>query len=164
MLIPQSRKPIQIFIIRTIGMWAPSGVNDQTLSKNDLHIRLRSIEGHDSYLSSGDKPKFISFWATWCPPCIAELPAIQSLYNEFSEEMDFYLITTDEPEKVVAFLSQKKYQLPVYYQLQQLSPALDHNSIPYTVVVDTSGKVLFEASGARNWNSKKVKEAIRKSR
>jgi hypothetical protein len=80
-----------------------------------------------------------------------------------SDEMDFYLITSDEPEKVNAFLKQKKYQLPVYYQLQQLSPALDHNSIPYTVVIDASGKLLFEATGARNWDSKKVKEAIRKS-
>lgn len=163
MLIPQTRKPVQVFIIRTIGMWAPSLAEDQALGKDDLHIRLRSMEGYDTYLSSGDKPKFISFWATWCPPCIAELPAIQSLYNEMSDEMDFYLITSDEPEKVNAFLKKKKYQLPVYYQLQQLSPALDHNSIPYTVVIDASGKLLFEATGARNWDSKKVKEAIRKS-
>lgn len=97
----------------------------------------------------------INFWATWCPPCIAEMPNFQKVYDEYGDEVIFVFATTDGQEKVETFMNNKGYQLPIYYY-QYLPDAFQHSSIPTTFILNRKGEIVFEKVGAYKWDGKSV--------
>lgn len=97
----------------------------------------------------------INFWATWCPPCIAEMPNFQDSYNEYGDRVSFIFATSDEEGKVDAFMAKKGYDLPVYYY-QYVPKAFEHTSIPTTFILNRKGEVVFEKVGAYKWDGKSV--------
>jgi thiol-disulfide isomerase/thioredoxin len=97
----------------------------------------------------------INFWATWCPPCIAEMPNFQDAYNKYGDRVSFIFATSDNEEKVDAFMLKKGYDLPVYYY-QYLPDAFSHNSIPTTYILNRRGEIVFEKVGAYKWDGKSV--------
>ena len=56
----------------------------------------------------------LNFWATWCPPCIAELPSMQKLYNDYKDKVRFVFVTNEDKATIEAFLAEKGYDLPIY--------------------------------------------------
>lgn len=74
-------------------------------------IRFRELEEYIA-TSADDKVKVINFWATWCAPCVKELPFIDSLRNTYSpDEVEVLLVSLDFPDelaKVNTFLQRKK--------------------------------------------------------
>jgi thiol-disulfide isomerase/thioredoxin len=65
-------------------------------------FKLKDLEGNLVQLDDfKGKPVLINFWATWCGPCRFEMPAIQSRYNEYGDELVVIAINFDEPEQVV---------------------------------------------------------------
>lgn len=144
-------------------MWAPMKEDGTKLSREQYSVNVLRTDGKWSNPAEGSKPVFINFWAIWCPPCIAEMPAIQELYDEMKGEVDFYILTQDDQEKVKQFMQKGTYTFPVGYPSGPLPAALEHSSIPFTIVLAPDGTVLFKSTGARNWNSDKVKKALRAS-
>ena len=106
------------------------------------------------------KVVFISYWATWCPPCIAELPTIEKLYADYGDQVNFMLISNERSETVRLFLEKKGYDLPVYLSRMQAPKALFERSIPTTYIIDGDGKILMKETGAADWNSEKVREVL----
>jgi thiol-disulfide isomerase/thioredoxin len=155
-LIPASRKEISSFAIRIIstspGTLKPD--EQKTVSYEALQWRLISIEGKEVQLSDfKGKPVFINFWATWCPPCVAELPEISDLYQSYRDEVVFLLITDESAETVRNFMKQKNYDLPVYFIQSSVPNIFGTNSIPATFVVSPENKIVIEKRGAAKWNS-----------
>lgn len=99
----------------------------------------------------------INFWATWCPPCVAEMPSFQKLFRDYGDEVTFLFVAEDEPEKVNEFLKKKEYSLPVYYSTSQAPADLVAPSIPKTYIIDKEGKIVVNKTGAANWNSAAVR-------
>ncbi len=97
---------------------------------------------------------FLNFWATWCPPCVAELPEIQRIYDAYGDKVKFVLITGQTPEEVKDFLSNKGYDLPVYYGGRSLPEKLTVKSIPTTFIIAKDGSIVSKKIGAVNWDSK----------
>ncbi|MCK0162159.1 TlpA family protein disulfide reductase [Allomuricauda sp. F6463D] len=95
----------------------------------------------------------INVWATWCPPCVAELPGFVELYDDYKDKVTFAFVANDERQKVEAFLTKKGYTLPVYFQVSNAPPELDSNSIPVTYILDKQGNIVVDKTGAANWNS-----------
>lgn len=144
-------------------MWAPMKEDGSKLTREQYSVNVLQDNGKWVNPAEGNKPVFINFWATWCPPCIAEMPSIQKLYDELKDEVDFYMLTQDDPEKVKRFMQKGGYAFPVGFPSGALPSGLEHSTIPYTIVLSPDGSVLFKSSGARNWNSEKVKKALRDS-
>ncbi|HER09545.1 MAG TPA: TlpA family protein disulfide reductase [Bacteroides sp.] len=96
---------------------------------------------------------FLNFWATWCPPCVAELPEIQRAYDRYGDRVAFVLVTGEEPERVRRFFEKHGYRLPVYYQAGPVPEVLAHNSIPTTFILSRDGKLVLKKTGAANWDS-----------
>ena len=162
-LIPQTGQPIRVGIHRLKAMvWAPS----VEATEKQLHIpafeyALQNLEGEQLTQRIGEgRVTFISLWATWCPPCLAELPSIDALYKDYKDRMDFVLVTHESPEVVHTFLNKKKYDLPVYFPASQLPEALQSNSLPTNYLIDAQGNVIIAERGAANWNSKKVRKLL----
>lgn len=99
----------------------------------------------------------INFWATWCPPCVAEMPSFQKLFKDYGDEVTFLFIAEDEPEKVNEFLKRKAYSLPVYYSTSPVPADLVAKAIPQTYIIDKEGKIVVSKTGAANWNSEAVR-------
>lgn len=100
---------------------------------------------------------FINFWATWCPPCIEEMPSIQNLYNGFKDYKGFRMVTIlykDDYNKAMAYLKQNNYTLPVLIDRDGKSAkAYGVTGVPETYIVDKSGVLREKVIGPADWNS-----------
>lgn len=152
--------PIQVAVNKVkLLVWSPSelDVEDQT-QLQPFAYQLSDFNGNRNAIEIGtDKVTFISYWATWCPPCIAELPSISSLYADYGNQVNFILITNEEPEIVTRFLEKKGYDMPVFNPQMEAPNALYDRSIPTNYIIDGNGKIVIKETGAADWNSEKVR-------
>lgn len=163
LIIPNTRSVIQSrLIIPLIG--APE-ILDKSESKTtaDYNLTLSDMNGNLTDLKqSKGKPMLINFWATWCSPCIAELPGLVKLYKEFGDKVDFYFISNEERARLQNFLSKKGLNIPVYIPASKTPKVYNSSSIPTTFLINAKGKIIASAKGMANWDSKKVKDKMRK--
>jgi len=163
LLVPQTRKPIQVALSKLrVAVWSPGvlNTNEQTQLPPFIY-KVRSLDGEALGVDIGiGTVTFISYWATWCPPCIAELPGIQKFYEAYGDRVQFLLITNETPEVVQRFLDQKNYDLPVVFPRMQPPKALYEPSIPTNYLIDQHGNIIIKEKGASNWNSDRVREVL----
>jgi len=158
--IPQTSMPIQVFFNKLIA-FSPSEIakeNQEVLQ--DYNWNLIAENTSVNLKRSKGKVTLINIWATWCPPCVAEMSSLQSLYDSYGDQVDFYFVTGEEREVVDAFMKNKGYTFPVY--LQRFSPPtqLKQKSIPLTVLLDKEGKIVIKKTGAADWDSDKTRAII----
>ncbi len=149
-------------------MLATGLINVQTTSTDSTPADFSlSLQGADGKVISLQELKgkviFMNFWATWCPPCIAEMPSIQKLYEQSDpKNTAFVMISVDEdPEKVKKFIKRKKYTFPVYTLTAQGVPVqYASQSIPITFVISADGKVVLRHAGMANYNTEDFKKFL----
>jgi thiol-disulfide isomerase/thioredoxin len=102
------------------------------------------------------KVVFINNWASWCPPCIAEMPSIQQLKTKLkSEDIVFVMVSFDENhDKATAFMKKKGYDFDIYYPGNKYPYATE--SIPATFVLDKTGKVVIEHTGMADYAKNEI--------
>jgi thiol-disulfide isomerase/thioredoxin len=99
------------------------------------------------------KAIFLDFWATYCGPCVAELPEIEQLAQLLkNDNVVFLLITREKPERVHEFLSKNHIALPVYLADEELPPDLPVLGIPTTYILDRNGIAVHRLVGGANWD------------
>jgi len=101
------------------------------------------------------KVLFINFWATWCPPCRAEMPSINSLHNNLKDnkEVEIMMVEVDKkPEAAVSFMTERKFNLPVYSRSSFLPPEIFDGNLPTTMVISADGKIVYHHIGAANYD------------
>ncbi|WP_114789945.1 TlpA disulfide reductase family protein [Niabella yanshanensis] len=102
------------------------------------------------------KVVFINFWASWCPPCRAEFPSIETLYSKFKNNPNVFFLMLNEDEDWAAgreYLQKKNYITPMF-KIKSAAPAAIYNgTLPTTLVVDKNGKVVFRHEGFANYAS-----------
>lgn len=107
-------------------------------------LRMQDLRG---------KPLLVNFWATWCPPCIEELPLIDAFYKQ-NQSKSFQVVglAVDQPSQVKRFLSQKPLQFPnglAGLNGTQLGVSLGNaeSVLPFSVLFDAKGKLLAQKAG-----------------
>lgn len=117
---------------------------------------LQTLGGEQARLSDfRGKPVFINFWATWCPPCRAEMPDMQKLYdNEDIEILAINLTDTEKNEDAVAsFVEEMGLTFPILMDGEgEISSAYNAKAYPTSYMVDAEGKISYIAYGAMNYN------------
>jgi DsbE subfamily thiol:disulfide oxidoreductase len=107
---------------------------------------------------------FINFWATWCPPCIEEMPSLQNLYNGFKDNKEFRMVTIlykDDYEKAMAYMKQNNYALPVLIDREgKAAKAYGVTGVPETYIVDKQGILRQKVIGPADWNSTEADSLI----
>lgn len=126
---------------------------------------LKAVDGKTVSLSSlGKEVVLINFWASWCPPCLVELPSLVRLREAYhSKGFEVVGINIDENpnEMIPRFQKEKGLTFPLFYDPdQKISDALDVQALPLTVIVDRDRKVLYFESGERDWNAKEVRARL----
>ena len=159
MLIPASRRQISTFVSGITAM-SPSSVPDEkqeTLGQQEYKWTVTDMNGNAVSLSNFEgQPVFLNFWATWCPPCIAEMPDIQDLYDKYGDQVAFLLVTDEEPSKVRAFMERKTFDMPVYFHQMAVPKLFESQNIPITFIISPDGKIVIRKTGAAKWNSDKM--------
>lgn len=162
-IIPPTRKKVSSLILRgTLHQPIFTGSSDSaTISSEDLNWELVSNSGERVSLSQvQDSVIFLNFWATWCPPCIAEMPSIQRLYDEYGKRVSFILVSQESPQTIEAFLEKNGYSLPTHSPLNQAPEIFSHRSIPTTFIISRSGEIVMRHKGATKWDGNKIKRML----
>ena len=153
-------------VILTTGIFTPdTEIANERAQNMDYDFSITDMEGNLVPVTQfKDKVIFLNHWATWCPPCIAEMPGIQSLYDELSNHQDiaFIMLSVGEPtEKVSGFISRKEFTFPVYQASPGTLPdVIRSQSIPATYVISKSGKIVSKKIGMAKYNTNSFKKFL----
>ena len=163
LFIPQTGMPIKVFFNRLIS-FSPSEINvEKREIIKDYQWRLVDLEGSNiNFKQSEGKVTLVNFWATWCPPCVAEMPSLQNLYDEYGDAVDFYFVSLESFETLEKFIQKKGYRLPIYIPQEPLPNGLETNSFPTTYLISKRGEIVIDKVGAADWDSEKTKAIIEK--
>ena len=139
---------------------ADIGAAGHPFSTNTLAVRLQDIAGHS--VSLGDyrgKVVFLSFWTTWCPSCITEMPAMEKLHRKLAGK-NFAMVAVNIKEsafQVKTFFENNKLSFTALLDLTgEVSTEFGIRAIPTTFILDKKGNIIGRIAGSRNWDSKKA--------
>jgi len=113
------------------------------------------------------KVVFINFWASWCPPCRAEMSSLNKLYNEFKadDRLVFLFMNEDEDvQKAKIFLQSNHYTIPITTSGGNIPPEIFTGTLPTTIVLNKEGKIIMKHEGLAGYDSdgfvKELKELL----
>ena len=135
---------------------------DQRISV-DLSGELLTLNGKTKTLKDlQGKVLFLNFWATWCGPCLAEMPSMAVLHDELEDEgLEIVAITNEDPETIKYFLERNPMPFEILIdEDDRLARRLRILSIPMTLILDKRGKLVYFHQGARLWDSPDVIENL----
>lgn len=108
---------------------------------------------------------FLNIWASWCPPCIAEMPSIASLYDQLEgdEDVVFLLVSMDESfDDAKKFMTSRNFDLPIYHYRGRDREAYPSDLIPTTYVITPDGRIAMEKKGMAKYDSPEFVEFLEK--
>jgi thiol-disulfide isomerase/thioredoxin len=142
-------------------------VNDKnTKPKEDRKktgiVKLADLDGRPVTLEQfKGKTIFLNFWATWCKPCIQEMPSIDTAQQLLSKNEVVFLLASDEtPEQIKEFKQHYRFNLN-FVRLINMEE-LNLNGLPTTYIYNPKGENVFAETGYRKWNDSSNIEMILK--
>ncbi len=102
------------------------------------------------------KVVFINFWASWCPPCRAEMPSIDELYKQFKNDDRYVFVFINEDEdkqKAINYLKKEGFNMPIMSSISAISQELYSGTLPTTLVLNKAGEVAMKHEGMAKYNS-----------
>lgn len=108
------------------------------------------------------RPWVINFWATWCPPCIEEIPAMNRAWQALEPQgVGMLAINAGEGEAAVqAFMQKVAIDFPVLLGATDTLANWKIRALPTTLVIDASGQVVYEALGPREWDDEALLQQV----
>lgn len=143
-----------------LGVFGFSKIEDQSTDSpqektvlaspfSEKSLRARTVQG-DPFLLSQYKDRYliVDFWATWCPPCVAEIPHFIAIQEAFSDVQVLGISVDDDPAIVEKFIKSKGINYPIIMSSQlDMSTFGPINSIPTTFVLDKQNRILKKVVG-----------------
>ena len=126
---------------------------------------LRNLQGNlEGLVDHKDKVIILNFWATWCAPCLEEMPAFEKLYRRYrSQGLTVLAVSLDKGDfsKVQGFVDSNNLTFPVLMDSDGVAEKLYPSfTIPFTYVIDKEGRVAARVDGAKNWASNETFAAL----
>jgi len=145
-------------MVLATGIANPNTEIEKEKTKAAYDFTLDQLDGETlNFEDLKGKVVFINFWATWCAPCVAEMPSINSLYEiyEDNSEVVFVMINTESKEdKARKFMKKKKFSFPIYFPNASMIPRVyESKGIPTTFVLDKEGYIAYKKVGMANYDA-----------
>ncbi|MGD9180830.1 MAG: TlpA disulfide reductase family protein [Desulfobacterales bacterium] len=153
------------------GFFAIAGSQDQALERlfsnigilkiphisRPVEIQLKDVFGNTVSLSEfRGKVVFLNFWATWCPPCIIEMPSMEKLHRRFKDK-NFVMVAINSQEadaQVKSFFEKNKLSFTALLDSSgEVGSWFGVNLLPTSFVLDKQGRIIGKAIGPREWDS-----------
>ena len=132
-----------------------------------VDFKLPNLNGTAISLSSlRGKVVFLNVWATWCGPCREEMPSIEKLYEEFSQNPDFVVLAVSQDSEgrgaVDSYVRRNGFKFNVLLDPRnQVGDAYDVSGIPETFIIDRNGRIVAHHVGPYDWAQPEMREALR---
>ena len=149
---PLSPAPPEATETEEPGDIAPSEETPEKVFAPDFTIY--DDEGNEVHLSDfRGKPVILNFWASWCGPCMSEMPDFDRAYQSFGQDIHFVMVNQiggrETMDTAQTFLAQSGYTFPVYFDTEYSATiAYGVSAIPMTFFIDAEGYPVAYAAGA----------------
>ncbi|HLF34726.1 MAG TPA: TlpA disulfide reductase family protein, partial [Cyclobacteriaceae bacterium] len=154
---------MQSIVLKT-GLIRPNLHPSENLGYTEFDFLLKDISGQtlDVRTLKG-KTIFLNFWATWCPPCIAEMPDIEKLYkNVKGEGIVFLMVSVDDDfEKAKKFAEKRNLSMKIYAPDSGIPTVFTSRTIPSTYVISPGGKIVMKREGMARYNSRTFRNFLK---
>jgi len=135
-------------------------------STADYSLALLTLQGQPTTLAAlRGKVIFLNLWATWCPPCVAEMPGIQRLAEQLHDapNVAFVVLSLDQnPDKARRFVARRGFTMPIYTLNGSLPAAFDTESIPTTFLISPAGEIVSRHEGMADYDRPEVAQLLRR--
>jgi len=160
-----------LIIVILFSFFIAAQESEELAGRRAPNFVLENLDGDYVELNQeiGEGPVLLSFWATWCKPCIEELAEFKKLYNEYKDNgFKLFAISTDSERtvaKVKPFVKSKSYDFPVLYDTSgDVARIYYARAVPFTVLIDEQGAIVYTHLGYMRGDEQvvnsKVKEMI----
>lgn len=142
---------VAFFMACTSGTKNSNAENQNTTTLES--IELKTLSGEDVNMDEfKNKTVFINFWATWCKPCILEMPTIEKAQEQLKgRNVVFLLASNQSVEQIATFKDNRMFKLD-YVQVQNFD-VLNIQALPATYIFNPQGQLVFSEVGFRMWDT-----------
>ncbi len=160
--------PVIAFLQRGIlstGLFQPD-TDDIEGGAPTVAMDFRMVDGQGRPVDAADlagKVIFLNLWASWCPPCLAEMPNVDALYADYAgdERVAFVLLNVeDDFTKGKDYVSRHGYGFPIYQLRGNLPEALRSGTLPTTYVISPTGEVVVTHKGMARYDTRKFRALL----
>jgi cytochrome c biogenesis protein CcmG, thiol:disulfide interchange protein DsbE len=126
---------------------------DFTVSDGTSTIHLASYRGH---------PVLLNFWATWCEPCVVELPSLLQLHREMPSLVILAVSIDEDPQAYSTFIARNNVDLMTVRDPSQSAAKLFHTEMwPETYAIDRNGVIRRKFVGPQDWSSPEIRSFLK---
>lgn len=161
------RKLLSTILVVLAVLFCAASAQAQLPSVNLKNLQGKTVKS-STITNNGGKPVIISFFATWCKPCMRELKAINEVYGDWQDEtgVKMYIISIDEAQnasKVKPLVDANGWEYEVLLDSNsELFKGLGLQSVPHVLVLDGKGKVAYSHSGYTDGGESEIIKTVRK--
>jgi len=120
-------------------------------------VAFTRLDGQNIDLADlSGKVVVLNFWATWCPPCIKEMPSLQAFYNDYGKnpDVEFLVVEVDnKPDLAKSFVEKNNFTFPVYSPAGMIPEAFLGQAIPTTVILNKKGEISYRHEGMSDFTA-----------
>ncbi len=145
--------------LMTVGLFKAEIKNERPVNGSTTHLSFdyRDVNG-STHSIAGLKGRvvFINFWATWCPPCLAEMPSLDALYRQMKadDRVVFLFINEDENDETAKeYLAKKGYEIPLQTAAGNIPSEFFSGTLPTTIILNKEGAVAMKQEGLANYKN-----------
>lgn len=149
-----------IFLITLAGCSSQKAEEQSSIVASQ--IKLTDLDGKAVDLTKFEcKTIFVNFWATWCKPCIQEMPSIAALQTQLAgKNIEFFFASDEEVDKIQKFIESRKMSLN--FVRVENPESLGIQALPTTYIFNGEGNMVFSEVGFRKWDEPATVEMVLK--
>lgn len=145
-----------------LGDVHPSAITAEQLPPEAWQWQFESLDGERHRLADfRGQVLFVNVWASWCPPCVAELGAIERLIATLPDaSIRVLLVSPERPEVVRRFLAHRKFRIASMVEITEMPSAFRLTAVPTTFMIDRGGRLVLRQQGAARWDAEPVRALL----
>ncbi len=145
--------------------WSGQSITELSNKKAAPEFTVKDMDGEIHHLSDyRGKTVIINFWATWCPPCRAELPSMNRAWKELKQDNIAMLAINigEDEDTIFTFLGDYPIDFTILLdETGEMIKTWPVRGLPTTFVLDSEGRLIYRAIGGRKWDSDSLLKKIR---